>query len=564
MSVIRPVAGAIAVVAALGGTAAAQQRGGDAFFTDQAVSDEAATGTVYDGSLTSTTFYYREDGDPAPSPSGGGAEPFSASPVDRIFTDLRTQLDAKRIGGSRAYVRADFRARLNTTTYSTLSSATTDGSAETDVPYQSGTRFGNELDLRELYGKRDGKSVDISVGRQFSLELAATKFDGIKVEAGSTQRWRYIIFGGLYPSRVSRDLRDDYAYGDGDPATPGHQEGGALVLPVTGGTGMAYRFQGGYGSFGVVGILPLADDAVTNEAEKPRVFGTASGYWRASQNVDLYHYLVADATGASGAGLTNLTLGVNLQPTTSFRIFGNVTRVDTDTLNVVAQERLQDPDAMAEGIPNTTVQNNLEVQRIAQEAVRVGVSASFGPRVEVTTSGGVRRRGELIVEPVNGELDDPTDDIVFPQAQAADVSVGLVDRESIADMRLGLTGTASFGIGDEKLYRATSYVARAEGNKELADGRAELEINLTYLNSSDDNRGLACESDALLTCYGASSVQSVTAGLLLFWRFRPSWFAVASGSVGPQFSKSTSATAEIVDQPTILVSNVLLRLAYRF
>jgi hypothetical protein len=184
--------------------------------------------------------------------------------------------------------------------------------------------------------------------------------------------------------------------------------------------------------------------------------------------------------------------------------------------------------------------------------------------VEVSTSGGVRRRGELVVEPVNGDPDDAADDIIFPQAQAADVSIGLVDRQSIAGMRLGLTGTASFGIGDEKLYRATSYVGRAEANKELADGRAELEVNLTYLNSSDDNRGSVCQTAALLTCYGTSSVQSVTAGLLVFWRFSPSWFALVSGAVGPQFSKSTSATEDIVDQPTILASTFFLRLAYRF
>lgn len=569
MSLVARLAGAAALLGALGASASAQELGADRFFADP-VSEEAQHETDYDGSLTSTTFYYREDGDLAPSPASAGADPFSASPVDRIFADLRAQLDAKHIGGSRAYVRADFRGRLNTTTYSTLSSPVGDQDTETEVPYQSGSFSGNELDLRELYAKRDGTSVDISVGRQYSLDLAATKFDGLKIEAGSTPRWKYILFGGLYPSRISRDLRDDYVYGDSDADTPGYQGGGSLVLPITAGAGMAYRFQAAYGAFGVVGILPLADDVITGEAEKPRVFATANGYWRASQSVDFHHYLVVDGTGADGAGLTNLTLGVNLQPTSSLRLHANVTRIDTETLNVVAQERLQDRDSMPGTVISTGAQNNIEVERIAQESARIGVSASLSPQVEISTSGGLRRRGELRVEKVLGDPDDPGDDIVFDAAQAADVTVGIVDRKSVGDMRVGLSGTSSFGVGNANLYRSRSYTGRLEASKELADGRAELEVNLAYLYSADDNRGTDCDTDVIWTCYGASSVQSVTVGLLGFWRFSPSWFALASGVVGPQFSKSTSAVEgpdgnfDMVDQPTILVSNFFLRLAYRF
>jgi hypothetical protein len=557
MPLVSRLVGGCSLLALFASPATGQEIGGDRFFAEEKVSEEAPTTTAFDGSLTSTTFYYREDGDLAP-PVGDTA-PFAASPVDRIFTDLRAQMHAKHIGGSRAAVRADLRGRFNTTTFTTPSGAEADG--QNEVPYQSGTFHGNELDVRELYGRRDGDSVDISVGRQYSLELAATKFDGLKIEVGSTPRWKYILFGGLYPSRISRDLRDDYAYGDSDPETPGYQEGGALVLPVTGGTGMAYRFQGGYGALGVVGILPVGDDLNTGEAEPARVFATSNGYWRASQKVDFYHYLVADAAGAGGAGLTNLTLGLNLQPTTSLVAYASVTRIDTDTLNVIAQTKLADPD---DNVGPNQLQNNIEVQRIAQDSARVGLSARFNDRVELSTSGTLRRRGELQLATVMGLGQEDGEVVTFPAAQAADVTIGLVDRKSIADMRLGLTGTASFGVGDAKLYRSTSYVARADATKELADGRADLEINVTYLSSTDDGRGAQCMASDILTCYGASSVQSVTLGVLGFWRFSPSWFALAGGVVGPQFGDSASATGEPVEQPTILVSNFLLRLAYRF
>jgi hypothetical protein len=556
MPLARPVvAGMLLLLAS--SSATGQELGADRFFADTPEDKEDRQSTTYDGSLTSTTFYYRENGGAAP-PITGQAGPFSASPVDRIFTDLRAQLDARHISGSKVDLRADVRGRFNTTTYSTLS--TTEDDQKTDVPYQSGTEYGNEIDLRELYVRRAGSTFDLGIGRQYSLELAATNFDGIKVE-GKGEHWKLIMFGGLYPSRVSRDIRDDYPQADGDPAMPGYQAGGSPILPITGGLGTAYRYKSAYGGLGVVGILPLADDAETGTAEKTRVFATASGYWRPSGRVDIYHYLVVDAAGADGAGVTNLTLGVNLQPAAHLRAYANISRIDTDTLNVIAQTKLQDPDNAAEG---TTLQNNIDVQRIAQDSARVGLSANFDNRFEVSTSGGLRQRGELRIEPINGNPDDPGDDITFKAAQAADITISLVDRKSVGDMRLGLSGTSSFGVGNANLYRNRAYIARIDSTKSLADDRAELETSVTYINSSDDNRGVACAMPDPTTCYGASEVQSVTAGLLLFYRFSNPWFVIANANVGAQMSKSAGVDGAPVDQPTILTTGLLLRLAYRF
>src|SRR5262249_30179178 len=110
-------AAALLLLAPFARPVAAQEREADRFFAETVESKEALQSTTYDGSFTSTTFYYRESGGLAP-PVGGTA-PFSASPVDRIFTDLRTQLDARHISGSRMDFRADVRGRLNTTTYTT-------------------------------------------------------------------------------------------------------------------------------------------------------------------------------------------------------------------------------------------------------------------------------------------------------------------------------------------------------------------------------------------------------------------------------------------------------------
>jgi hypothetical protein len=541
----------------LAAPAGAQELGADRFFADTAEDEEDRETTTFDGSFTSTTFYYRE--------SGGDVQPlddqnppfFSASPVDRLFTDLRTQLDAKHISGSRADFRADVRGRLNTTTFTTDSAVEPD--QENEVPYQSGTLYGNELDVRELYIRRTGTTFDVGVGRQYSLELAATNFDGLKLESKG-QRWKVIAFGGLYPSRISRDIREDYPEKDADLEMPGIQAGGGRVFPVAGGLGTGYRFENAHGAIGAVGILPLADDIETGTSEEARVFGTANGYWRPTSKVDFYHYLVVDAAGAAGAGLTNLTLGVNLQPTPSVRAYATVNRIDTETLNVIAQNKLEEPDPAAPA----QVQNNIEVQRIAQDSARVGLSANFANRVEISTSGTLRRRGELRFENVNGVEEDPNDDVVFPAAQAADVTIGIVDRKSLGGTRLGLSGTRSFGVGNANLYRNRAYIGRLDLTKGFADDRAEFEGSLTYINSADDNRGVDCLLMDPLTCYGASEVQSVTAGLLLFYRFSQAWFVIANVNIGAQMSKSADTMGAPIDQPTILTTGGLLRVAFRF
>ncbi len=559
-------AGASLVVAALflggpAGAALAQsgETGSDRFFFDATEKAAEKESTTYDGSLTSTSFYYRENGNQADALSSNTTGPFTASPVDRLFTDLRAQLDAKHIGGSRAYFRMDLRGRFTTSTYSTRSHVP--GNDGTQVPFQTGTLYGNEFEARELYVRFHGRENDVSFGRQYSLDLAATKFDGVKFEHQG-KSWRTILFGGLYPARGSRDVRDDYPYADGDVGTPGYQGGGQVITPISAGLGAAYRVPSAYGAIGAVGIMPLTKDQETKEQEKPRVFATASGYWRASSSVDLYHYLVVDATGASGAGLTNLTLGINLQPTSAVRAYGTISRIDTETLNVTAQTKLQNPDSNMDAAG--LLQNNIEVQRIAQDSARVGLSGNIADRFEISTSGALRRRGELRLEALDGDPANPDDDTVFPEAQAADITIALVDRRSLGDMRLGLSGTRSFDIGSVGLNRSKATIARLDATREIGDGRAEIEGSLTYIGSSDDNRGTRCVTSDIETCYGAAEVKSFTLGALAFYRFRPEWFLVASGAVGRQLMDATDSLGKMVTQPAILTSTFFLRLAYRF
>jgi len=355
-------------------------------------------------------------------------------------------------------------------------------------------------------------------------------------------------------------VRDDYPVADNDPDPATVEE--KRIMPVSGGLGASYRFERAYGAFGAVAIFPLANDYQTGTLEKPRVFATANGYWRQGPTVDIFHYTVIDATGAAGAGLTNLTLGLNWQPAPSLRTYVQVNRVDTETLNVVAQTQLEDPD-LAAGRPVTAVQNNIEVQRIAQDSARVGISVALAQRFEVSTSGAARRRPELVV--TRGDPADPTDDIIFPAAQGADITFSAVDRRSLKDMRIGVSATRSFSVGNVNLYRTRSWVARLNASREVAGGKGELEGDFTYVQSKDDNRGTACASAAVIAdCYGAAEVQSFTLGGLGNYRFRPDWFVVGSAAVGRQLMSAADAVGMLQAQPSILTLNLFLRLAYRF
>jgi len=133
--------------------------------------------------------------------------------------------------------------------------------------------------------------------------------------------------------------------------------------------------------------------------EDPRVYGTATGYWRLGPELDFYHLAIVDVvgTGTVNAGLTNLSLGLNYKPDQRLRGTLSFNRVDTETLNVQAQAFLQNPDPNA----NAVIQNEAFIQRIATNEARASLSAGLGElqRVEITAAGVYRYRGDVTLSP---------------------------------------------------------------------------------------------------------------------------------------------------------------------
>jgi len=514
----------------------------DRFYVFQPADDKDVTD--YSGTVTSSSFFYGEyasGDDPliVPDPAAVVAIPAEVdSPRNRMFTDLRGRIDARHISGGKWDMRGDARVRLT----------------NSDL-VQSGQFGDNEYDLRELFFGRNGDATDFYVGRQFVPELAAFKFDGLKFDYEKNAAWHYLGFAGLYPTRGSRSIDSDYPRA---VPTPG-AEPGARILPYTAGFGASYRFDRVYGSFGVVGIYAPTADQLTAANER-RIFVTSTGYYRESTEIDVYHFLVADVDGAAGRTLTNLTLGANYAPVFNFRINAQIAHIDTETLNVQAQTRLENPAAPA-GQTLNVVLNNVEVARLSQDEARLSLSGSFAKsRFELSAIGSVRRRPEVVLT-----RDTGMDPITLAKAQAADITIAGVDRRSIKGMRLGLSYSRAFGLGEQNLNRSEFQVVHLNGLRDVLGGLGSVEGSVTYVSSKDDNDDMACGSSLEpLACYGTSTASTLTLGLMGTYRFKPEWLGILSTTLGSQAINVENVAQERLDLPRIMTASVFLRLAYRF
>lgn len=554
----------------------------------------------YGGSLAWSTFVFKEVGGDLNGGGVGGIDadldgdgmideqvPIpAASPILRLYTDLRGQLHANRFAGDAWNARADFRVRVTGDELGIGGKNDAgdpdnvfDGQGDRygyDVQGQSGAFGGAEIELRELYVVHDGERWDFGFGRQHALDLAATRFDGARIVYHPSSTWRVMAFAGLYPSRVSRSLEDDYPRAapaladDTDAMTPGIQAPPkSRIFPITGGAGVGYDRDKMHGAVGVVAVAPLADDYQENvmgTAETPRVLITTNGYYRPSDKIDLFHYVIVDVAGAAGARLSNGSLMAAFSPTTDWRITAMVNHVDTVTLNVLAQTRLEDEvppstDMMGNPVDGALLQNNAVVSRVAQDEARLSISRALSEkRFELSVIGALRRRPEIELTLVGG------DPFVVPAAQAVDATVRFVDRQSFWDSRLVASATAILGVGAENLNRSNAVVGRVALLRDVADGKGEVDFHLTYIHSrgADRGEGSACNQDMLTGCYSSVLAHTGQLGATMFYRLADAWFVLAGASFGVQKLKTVYDVTAPTARPPIFMVTGFSRLAYRF
>jgi hypothetical protein len=557
MSMSRPVVLAVLLSLAWAGQSAFAQET-ETVVRDRFFSDRVAEGEEPQvrGSITSSTYVAPELGDTATE--GFAVE--NASPILRIFTELRGQLGVRNLANN-LDLRADARVRFVppcafSTQRARVGEDLEGDPDDIDCRFQSGTYGTNEFEVRELYVKKNGASLDLQGGRQYVAEIAATKIDGVKAQYDLDGNWSLIGFGGLAPSRISRSVIEDY-------------DGG--VLPLTAGVGGAYRFDRYFGSMGAAGIVPISGQNA-DAAIQPRTFVTSNGYWRPSDVLDIYHYLSMDVSGPSTEEIsdlfTNVSLGLNVKPTEDLRLTAAFHHFSTDTLEEFALERLEQRDPM-QGI----VQNNVDVLRMAAQSARLGVSlALLEKRFEVSTSFAVRHRLPETVCPA----DDPdcAADMgeTSSNAWSGEAMLGVVDRQSIGGLRLGASVINMFGLydslglGDESYGRSNHLVARLDASRELMEGQMQIDGDLSYLHAEDiGSAGCADRGAAPLTCYGDTFVNTISGGGTLFYRFSPDWFGMLTSNVALQtFQPNARADNPGGGPYTNTLLTAFLRLAYRF
>ena len=522
----------------------------DRFFVDKSDSKKTAKGTLVQGSLTSTTFGYRETGGTlANDPNVPSNSKFS-----RIFTDLRLQTDFRHISGGHWDARIDARGRA--VTDQGVSGQYLDGfTPVTNGGVQSGFLGQNELEIKELWLIRNGKRSDIILGRQFVADLAAVKFDGLRIDYASSEKLTFLGFGGLYPVRGSRSLTTDYQPLLSDPSDVDGTRSKAGRFTGAGGFGAAYRTPVAYGSFGGVALVPLS-------SEQPRIFGTANGYWRAGPKIDLYHFAVVDFIGSNAvnAGLTNLSAGANFKPDQRLRATLSFNRVDTETLNVQAQAFLADPEKNI-GI----IQNEAFLIRIAQNQARGSLSAGLGPlqRFEVTTAVAFRYRNGLTLV---GQGGTPPPTFEIEPGKSVELYGAITDRRSVANLRIGVDGSRIIRIGDATYQRTRSLALRGSVARELADGHGEWEAEVAYSKTQDDDAGVTCNPNMAVNfadCFGSANSAIISAGGNLFYRLNRDWFGMASAFLNRTNITHFENMTSTVD-PTVTGITGFARIAYRF
>ena len=504
------------------------------FFIGKVDTDDTEDRTLWAGSLTSSSFLYRESGGALPG-ADGMAGVTSNSPFSRMFTDLRTQLDGKHIAGGRWDLRLDGRGRLVNNPEEALANASSSGGTRV----QSGALGRPEAELRELYLVRRGESVDFYLGRQFSNELAI-KIDGIRIDIAKSKKWSILGLAGLYPARGSRSLGTDYPRGrDADGARTGR------VLPIAAGAGLGYRVTRGWGAVGAVGIVPFD--------ESPRIYLTGSGYLRITPKADLFHLGVIDVVSEAGAALTNLSVGTNYRVTPRVRLNAAVHHVDTETLGLTAQAFLAEPTTFG------VVRNDTEIRRISSSQLRGGGSLALGRRmqVELSTFAALRRRPEISVDDGNGNVQ------TIGAAQGYEVGASATHRNLFRGVRVFFDISRAAGVGSIAYARNQSLALRLGASREFARGRGQWDLEFGRLTSKDDTAGTVCTSADINQCFGASDLSVNELSGNLYFRLKANLFLFGTASVASMSNTSTKSGMAVAD-PSITSVTLFARAAVRF
>jgi hypothetical protein len=146
-------------------------------------------------------------------------------------------------------------------------------------------------------------------------------------------------------------------------------------------------------------------------------------------------------------------------------------------------------------------------------------------------------------------------------ATSVEVYGAVTDRRSVADLRLGVDGSRTFGVGAFTYQRTQTTAVRVSAARQLADGHGEWETEVAYASNKDDNAGVACSD--IPSCAGASKSTVLSLGGNLYYRFNRDWFAMTSVFLNRTAITHIEGSTSTAD-PTVTGISGFFRVAYRF
>lgn len=500
--------------------------------------------------LSLTGMYLAEQEGAVPTRSAQVSSPFELG-----YGELRAVIDGRRLPGQ-FDLHADLRLRIT-------------GEFSTDAATQAADQItsrgylgGREYELRQLWFKRRGESIDFGFGRMIVAEADALRLDGVRLWYRPRKHWDMSAYAGAYPNPYSRSLTTDYLGGN---------------FAFAGGADATYTYDKIWGSFSASGSYFSGNDdggalnpnlittgmaGGTTSTEAPRIWITWTDYVRLLSWLDIFTDLVVDAYGAAGAQLTRLDALATMRAGRHFTI-----HLGYDHLSAFAIEMwLTNLLSSRAGYMANTIENNLIVNRTARDEARADADVAFG-KTDIYAEGRFRRRAQvnLGADPEFVSMGNA----VLP-GLAYDATVGIRDRGTLAAIRAGLWGMY---LSD---YQARSVLVGVDLGRSFLDERLGVDLSFVYAKTTDDgaqNPLPACGTTLTLTtyqtCYGTRDGAEYELGATVNGMMGTHWLAfldyrMVFDQTGGTFPQGLGMGAATPAQPSVITHMLLLRIEARY
>ena len=276
-----------------------------------------------------------------------------------------------------------------------------------------------------------------------------------------------VVFAATFPELGSRSLDTDYPRIRNDDGTDG-----ALLVPFTGGLGVAYQTADLPRRSRRRGGLRRRRRCRTRPRKRPRACSRRrAATARRHRSPTIYHFALLDVAGQAGVTLTNGSVGVDAHPTATVQLSASVNHVSTDA----AADRDAQPARRSRSVGDRrSSRTTSPCSGCSQDAARAGASLALAhQRFEVSVSGGVHRRPEVSVE-----LADGSGAVAFPEARSADATFSVLDRRSLGGTRASLAASIGAPIGDERPERRARHDRARRGGPDVRRERGQLEVDV--------------------------------------------------------------------------------------